>query len=141
LLISEPHGRSLHRPIRVEQLLHILKQRCDDAAFLARLTDIKKEIDRQAAPIRKLRNRTVGHLDLKSALSAAEPLPDVRTEEVVKILALLARFLNEINGYCATAQMDYVPVLSGPPRNLVHILQNFERYQEAWFEKERKRIL
>jgi hypothetical protein len=88
-------------------------------------------IDAHCLPIRALRNRCIGHLDLQTALKYhPDPLPDVGRKHVVDALGLLADFMNEILGYYTDVYFDFVPVITGPARNIVYGLTEFKRLQK-----------
>jgi AbiU2 len=141
--ITDPAATAGKDNLTLKQLLRYMDRHAASQVILDQLRDLEKQIDGHCEPIRKLRNRTVGHLDLKTVLDThPEPLPDVDREHVIVALRLLELFMNEVLGYYRPGVWhDYELHMSGTPRDLVHILTNFPKYQEAYFEKERRELL
>jgi hypothetical protein len=124
-------GKKAKENLTLKQLLHVVSQHCSDKVFLDRIAAKEKAIDVHCQPIRNLRNRSIGHLDLQTALKYhPDPLPDINSERVDEGLRLLADFMNEILGHYEGAYADFVPHITGPARNIVHGLREFKRLQK-----------
>jgi AbiU2 len=131
------YGKKAKENLTLKQLLHVIGEHCTDQAFINDLTNQEKVIDAHCQPIRDNRNRSIGHLDLETALNYhPNPLPDINTQHVVESLRLLAEFMNTILGYYKCAHADFVPVVTGPARNIVHGLRQFHRLRKAEYERQ-----
>jgi AbiU2 len=141
--ITDRKATSGKENLTLKQLLYVLGDHIPDKRLLARLAALEKEIDDHCEPIRTLRNRTVGHLDLKTALELhPEALPDVDREHVNEALRLLGEFMTAVLDYYRPGtEVDFIPTLTGPPSTLTCILKNFKKYQEAYSREERRRLL
>jgi hypothetical protein len=116
--ITDPKATSGKENLTLKQLLHVVGDHCTDHGFLARLAIKEQAIAAHCKPIREHRNRSIGHLDLKTALNFhPDPLPDIDSAHVIEALRLVADFMNEILGYYTSAHADFVPVVAGPARN------------------------
>lgn len=135
--ITDPKKTCGKDNLTFNQLLHVLRQHCSDKTFLKRLEAIEKDIAVKCNPIRQLRNRSIGHLDLQTALKFhPDPLPDVGKNHVIEALELIAHFMNQILGYYTYSHADFVPVVHGPARNIVHAMREFKRLQKEEDERE-----
>ena len=118
--------------LTLKQLRHLVGQHCTDAGLLARLDELEKALESQVALIRDRRNRAIGHLDMQTALNYhPNPLPTVNSQQIDEALRLIAAFMNEVNGHFAAAHADFVPVVHGPARNIVHGLRDFQRLRKV----------
>lgn len=71
-------GKNAKENLTIKQLIHVIAQNCTDTAFITRLEGLEKDIETACAPFRDLRNRSIGHLDLKTILQLhPDPLPFV----------------------------------------------------------------
>jgi hypothetical protein len=130
-------GKKSKNNLTLKQLLHVLGEHCQDRQFLDHLAAKEKTIEAKCKPIRDRRNRTVGHLDLQTALNYhPDPLPNINRNHVIEILALLAEFMNDVLGHYTYSHADFVPHITGPAGNIVHGLREFKRLLKKESEQE-----
>jgi hypothetical protein len=123
--------------LTLKQLLHVVKENGADQAFIDLLTAKEAQIDAHCRPFRERRNRTIGHLDLMTALKThPTPVPQVDSAQIAQFLAMLAEFMNLLLGHYTDAYADFVPTVHGPARNIVHALKEFKRLQKKEYERE-----
>jgi hypothetical protein len=134
------HGKNAKENLTLKQLLHVVGENCKVQSFLDALAAKLKAIDAHCEPIRDRRNRLIAHLDLKTALNThSTPLQIVDSKQIQECLRLLAEFMNDILGHYTDAFADFVPTITGPARNIVHGLKEFERLQAKeieWLKKD-----
>jgi hypothetical protein len=127
--------------LTLKQLHHQLKEYGASKELLLVLSEQLTAIDQFCKPIRDLRNRIVGHLDLKSALKRhPQPLPNLTSEQITKALQLLAGFTRTVQDYFTTVEFDYDLHISPAARNIVHAVSEYIRLQPFASEMERRRL-
>jgi len=142
--ISDPKttgkGKNAKENLTLKQLLHVVTENCKDHEVLCQLTEIEKKIAEECAPFREIRNRSIGHLDLKTFLDThPDPLPDIDGALVQRCLDLLAHFMNSILDHFTSTHFDFVLHISPPARNIVYGLKEFQRWLPIISDIERKR--
>ena len=76
--LTDPKKTSGKENLTLEQLVDVVSQHCDNKAFLDQLAAAETDIAANCLPIRRLRNRTTAHLDLKTALKYhPDPLSEI----------------------------------------------------------------
>ena len=124
-------GKNAKENLTIKQLIHVIAQNCTDTAFITRLEGLEKDIETACAPFRDLRNRSIGHLDLKTILQLhPDPLPFVDLKLIENTLKSLADFLRVVLSHYTRDYFDFVPIVTGPADHIVYALSEFLRLQK-----------
>ena len=68
------------------------------------------------------------------------PLPPVTWEELNMALRLMREFMNVIYFHYTGGEIDFVPNITGPARNIVYGLREFKRLQKLEYEHEQTEL-
>lgn len=116
--ITDPKVTGRKENLTLQRLLHVVKEKTNDAAFVSSLESKLAAIDAFCEPFRVRRNRSIGHLDLQTALNIhPDPLPAIERDRIDEALRLIAEFMNEVLGHYTTAYADFVPHITGPAQH------------------------
>ena len=127
--------------LTLDQLHHAIDSSCNDRTFLQAITERLHEIDSHCKPIRKIREKIIGHFDMPTILEPnSNPLPNVTWEDLKKALQLLAEFMNEISVHFTGGYIDFVPTITGPAKNIVYGLREFKRLQLLEYEQQQAEL-
>jgi hypothetical protein len=124
--------------LTLKHLLLKVKDHCP-VAFFDEQTKKLNDIEAMVAPIKRIRNRTLGHNDLKT-LSNEDLLPKVTRDQIDQAAEAIAEWVNDIS-LEMTGQNDYYlfqhPVLVGDGKDLIHYIQ---RASASFDEEDRRRL-
>jgi AbiU2 len=135
--ITDPKQTGKKENLTLDRLLHVITHQPADPRLVSKLEEQLKEINSACEPFRVRRNRTLGHLDLETALRThPEPLPAIERVQIMNVLDRIARFMNEVLSHYTAAHADFVPLISGPARNIVHGLREFQRLRKLEYERQ-----
>jgi hypothetical protein len=135
--ITDPKATGKKENLTLQRLLHVVSEHTDDRTFVNGLESKLSAINASCEPFRDRRNRSIGHLDLSTALNShPNPLPAIEREQILQSLRLVAEFMNEVLGHYTSAHADFVPHVTGPARNIVHGLSEFQRLRNREYEQE-----
>lgn len=135
--VTDPKGTGKRENLTLDRLLHVISCQPTDPRLVSKLEAQLKEIEAACRPFRVRRNRTLGHLDLQTALRKhPEPLPAIERTRIVDLLKRIADFMNDIFGHYTAAHADFVPTVTGPARNIVHGLREFQRLRKLEYERQ-----
>ncbi len=110
--------------LSIERLLAVLKSSCPPALHDSWVHKLQ-EIRAHAAPFKELRNRMIGHTDLRTALaSTADPTMAVARPHVAKARTLIAELLNKISvQYTGTSHLFERVFMHGNGEDLIFYLK------------------
>jgi hypothetical protein len=135
--VTDPKATGKKENLTLQRLLHVVTEHSNDCALIARLESELTAIDTICEPFHVRRNRSIGHLDLQTALNThPDPLPAIERDRIVEALRLIAKFMNEVLGNFTTAYADFVPHITGPARNIVYGLREFQRLRKTEYEQD-----
>ena len=135
--ITDPKQTGKKENLTLDRLLHVITGQPADPRLVSTLEEQMKEINSACEPFRARRNRTLAHLDLQTALTThPEPLPAIERAQIIDVLDRIAKFMNEVLGHYTAAHADFVPLISGPARNIVHGLHEFQRLHKLEYERQ-----
>jgi hypothetical protein len=134
--LTDPRQLGKYSNLSLHSLLESMVSFSPEALVLVS-EGLLAELDAVCAPIRDIRNRRIGHLDLPTALNAHPTLlPGVSQEMVERALALMRQLLNGIQGHYDKAETAYLDTwLRGDGNDIVFYLEQFEKQRLA--EEER----
>jgi hypothetical protein len=108
--ITDPKATGKKENLTLGRLLHVVTEHSDNSDLITRLESELTAIDAICEPFRVRRNRSIGHLDLQTALNThPDPLPAIERDRIVEALRMIAEFMNEVLGYYTMAYGDFVP--------------------------------
>ena len=137
---SGPKGNRKQN-LTLEQLHHAIDSSDNDPTFLRAITEKLQATNSHCKPIRKTREKIIGHFDMPTILKPnSNPLPEVTWEDLKKALQLLAEFMNEISVHFTGGCIDFVPIITGPARNIVYGLREFKRLQKLEYEQQQAEL-
>lgn len=92
----------------------------------------QSEHDKQGEPFRQLRNQTIAHSDLGTALTFdREPYPFISREMIEEILKNIREYMTAIDMYFDETETDYKdPHLRGDGDSLIYYLKKAKAYDE-----------
>ena len=120
-----------HETLSLERFAYLM--RSHDAGLAESMWAQIDELRISAEPIRRLRNKSIGHNDLKTALKyEAEPLPNVPRQLMDEVLQRIAATMNTAQMHFQGGPTDYGSLaLDGDGKQLVAILQRARDGREA----------
>lgn len=134
--ITDPKRTGKKDNLTLDRLRHVISEQPQGAQLLVELESRLKEINSACEPFRVRRNRTLSHLDLQTALKThPETLPGIEKTQIADVLNRIAGFMNAILGHFTAAHADFVPVVGGPARNIIHGLSEFQRLRKLKYER------
>lgn len=95
-----------------------------------------EEFQMACKPVRRHRNKRVGHRDLNTAIKPqANPLPKITPGQMNQILELASEILNSVyQHFAANAELGFQPLAVGGADALIHALRT------AWETEQRRRM-
>lgn len=113
--------------------LQTLADKCQALDGPDGLSELLQEFLRACQPVRRRRNKLVGHRDLNRTIKPQHnPLPGIGRAQVDTILDLAGRVLNLINRHFAgDSELSFKPFLIGGADTLLHWLRVAREPQEA----------
>ena len=115
--------------LSLEQLL--AKIRVTEAAdFCSELYGLLAQIRVHCAGLDDLRNRTIAHIDLRTALKThPDPLPDISRKLIGEALETCAAFLNRVTVHFTSIPVYYDFPMHGDAGDLIFFLRQAEEYE------------
>jgi len=94
------------------------------------LDSLLQQFRDECEPLRRYRNKRIGHNDLTSALNPkANPLPGIGRPRIETILQLASQILNAVYRSVVDGELAFQPFLIGSGRDLVHWLRIAKQHQ------------
>lgn len=96
---------------------------------------LKKFLD-GCKPIRKLRNKRVGHNDLETKIRPLDnPLPGIGREQIDSVLDYASQILNIIYQSYVESELSFQPLIIGGANTLIHLLKEAKEYHEKKMQR------
>jgi hypothetical protein len=95
--LSDPLKTGGKDNLVLERLLQ-LPEVVGDAALCGTVTNQFAEVKERAVPFREYRNKYLAHLDLLTSVEAREEADSVTTDDIVSMLAAIAKLFNMVDG-------------------------------------------
>jgi AbiU2 len=134
--LSDPAATGRFDNLSLEQLqIRIDAERVSDLSNKTR--PLLAAFRARCAPFRELRNKTLAHYDLDTALQRAIPLPPTSREMVNGALETLRGYMNAIEGHYEDSETayDYFVMHASDGDSVAHLLKAGLRYDQLCREE------
>jgi len=122
--LSDPHKTLGKENLSLETLI----QRCNP---IPNVSTLLKDFQDACAPLRKHRNKRVGHNDLTSTIKPQNnSLPGIGRSDIDRIFRLAGSILNAIYQNYVDAELFFSPLVIGGADDLIYCLKKYEAIEE-----------
>jgi len=105
--LTDPHKQRSHDNLSLKQV-HVYASDANELDLVTKLKPLYEELESNCSKFRALRNKRIGHADLKHAMKTAEePLPGVSPEYIETALKSLRQYMNTIELHYFNSQTAY----------------------------------